>query len=82
VLASPLIAGTQHMRTVARMTTTETSLSVLRVMFKMVRQHLPTRIDDSFNQYIAPLSPTRVTAPYSTSTWRVAVEQRPNLVVH
>jgi type IV secretory pathway TraG/TraD family ATPase VirD4 len=68
VLASPLIAGAQHMRTVARMTTTGKDISsVLRAIVKTERQHLPTRIVDSFNQYIALKPETRNSAVFNVN---------------
>ena len=66
VLASPLIAGAQHMRTVARMTTTGKDISsVLRAIVKTERQHLPTWVVDSFNQYIALEPETRNSAVFN-----------------
>ena len=68
VLASPLIAGAQHMRTVARMTTTGKDISsVLRAIVKTERQHLPTWIVDSFNQYIALEPETRNSAVFNVN---------------
>jgi len=68
VLASPLIAGAQHMRTVARMTTTGKDISsVLRAIVKTERQHLPTWVTDSFNQYIALEPETRNSAVFNVN---------------
>jgi len=68
VLASPLIAGAQHMRTVARMTTTGKDISsVLRAIVKTERQHLPTWVVDSFNQYIALEPETRNSAVFNVN---------------
>ena len=67
-LASPLIAGAQHMRTVARMTTTGKDISsVLRAIVKTERQHLPTWVVDSFNQYIALEPETRNSAVFNVN---------------
>jgi type IV secretion system protein VirD4 len=68
VLASPLIASAQHMRTVARMTTTGKDISsVLRAIVKTERQHLPTWVVDSFNQYIALEPETRNSAVFNVN---------------
>lgn len=68
VLASPLIAGAQHMRTVARMTTTGKDISsMLRAIVKTERQHLPTWVVDSFNQYIALEPETRNSAVFNVN---------------
>ncbi len=68
VLASPLIAGAQHMRTVARMTTTGKDISsVLRAIVRTERQHLPTWVIDSFNQYIALEPETRNSAVFNVN---------------
>jgi len=68
VLASPLIAAAQHMRTVARMTTTGKDISsVLRAIVKTERQHLPTWVVDSFNQYIALEPETRNSAVFNVN---------------
>ena len=68
VLASPLIAGAQHMRSVARMTTTGKDISsVLRAIVKTERQHLPTWVVDSFNQYIALEPETRNSAVFNVN---------------
>jgi len=68
VLASPLTVGAQHMRTVARMTTTGKDISsVLRAIVKTERQHLPTWIVDSFNQYIALEPETRNSAVFNVN---------------
>jgi type IV secretion system protein VirD4 len=68
VLSSPLIAGAQHMRTVARMTTTGRDISsVLRAIVKTERQHLPTWVVDSFNQYIALEPETRNSAVFNVN---------------
>ncbi len=68
VLASPLTASAQHMRTVARMTTTGRDIStVLRAIVKTERDHLPTWIVDSFNQYIALEPETRNSAVFNVN---------------
>ncbi|WP_089172749.1 type IV secretory system conjugative DNA transfer family protein [Bosea sp. AS-1] len=68
VLASPLTAAAQHMRTVARMTTTGKDIStVLRAIVKTEAQHLPTWILDSFNQYIALEPETRNSAVFNVN---------------
>ncbi len=68
VLSSPLIAGAQHMRTVARMTTTGKDISsVLRAIVKTESQHLPTWVVDSFNQYIALEPETRNSAVFNVN---------------
>jgi len=68
VLSSPLIAGAQHLRTVARMTTTGKDISsVLRAIVKTERQHLPTWVVDSFNQYIALEPETRNSAVFNVN---------------
>ncbi len=68
VLSSPLIAGAQHMRTVARMTTTGRDISsVLRAIVKTERHHLPTWVVDSFNQYIALEPETRNSAVFNVN---------------
>lgn len=68
VLSSPLIAGAQHMRTVARMTTTGKDISsVLRAIVRTERQHLPTWVVDSFNQYIALEPETRNSAVFNVN---------------
>ncbi|WP_131196794.1 type IV secretory system conjugative DNA transfer family protein [Lichenihabitans psoromatis] len=68
VLASPLIAGAQHMRIVARMTTTGRDIStVLRAIVKTERAHLPAWITDSFNQYIALEPETRNSAVFNVN---------------
>ncbi|MDF2119194.1 type IV secretory system conjugative DNA transfer family protein [Roseiarcaceae bacterium H3SJ34-1] len=68
VLASPLIAGAQHMRAVARMTTTGKDISsVLRAIVKTERQYLPTWVVDSFNQYIALEPETRNSAVFNVN---------------
>ncbi|AUD00164.1 conjugal transfer protein TraG (plasmid) [Bradyrhizobium sp. SK17] len=68
VLSSPLIAGAQHMRTVARMTTTGKDISsVLRAIVRTERQHLPTWVIDSFNQYIALEPETRNSAVFNVN---------------
>jgi type IV secretion system protein VirD4 len=68
VLASPLTAGAQHMRTVARMTTTGKDISsVLRAIVKTEREHLPTWVVDSFNQYIALEPETRNSAVFNVN---------------
>jgi type IV secretion system protein VirD4 len=68
VLSSPLVAGAQHMRTVARMTTTGKDISsVLRAIVKTERRHLPTWVIDSFNQYIALEPETRNSAVFNVN---------------
>ncbi|WP_347265422.1 type IV secretory system conjugative DNA transfer family protein, partial [Nitrobacter sp.] len=68
VLSSPLIAGAQHMRTVARMTTTGKDISaVLRAIVKTERQHLPTWVVDNFQQYIALEPETRNSAVFNVN---------------
>ncbi|MCX8254373.1 MAG: type IV secretory system conjugative DNA transfer family protein, partial [Beijerinckiaceae bacterium] len=68
VLSSPLIAGAQHMRSVARMTTTGKDISsVLRAIVKTERLHLPAWIIDSFNQYIALEPETRNSAVFNVN---------------
>lgn len=68
VLASPLTKEAEHMRTVARMTTTGKDIStVLRAIVKTERQHLPTWVVDSFNQYIALEPETRNSAVFNVN---------------
>jgi type IV secretion system protein VirD4 len=68
VLSSPLTVGAQHMRTVARMTTTGKDISsVLRTIVRTERQHLPTWVVDSFNQYIALEPETRNSAVFNVN---------------
>lgn len=68
VLASPLTATAQHMRTVARMTTTGKDIStILRAIVKTERAYLPTWILDSFNQYIALEPETRNSAVFNVN---------------
>ncbi|MCP4561775.1 MAG: type IV secretory system conjugative DNA transfer family protein [Bosea sp.] len=68
VLASPLTASAQHMRTVARMTTTGKDIStVLRAIVKTESEHLPTWVIDSFNQYIALEPETRNSAVFNVN---------------
>jgi type IV secretion system protein VirD4 len=68
VLSSPLTASAQHMRTVARMTTTGKDISsLLRTIVRTERQHLPTWIVDNFNQYIALESETRNSAVFNVN---------------
>ncbi|WP_375458492.1 type IV secretory system conjugative DNA transfer family protein [uncultured Enterovirga sp.] len=68
VLSSPLIAGAQHMRAVARMTTTGKDISsVLRAIVRTEREHLPTWVADSFNQYIALEPETRNSAMFNVN---------------
>ncbi|WP_192385923.1 type IV secretory system conjugative DNA transfer family protein [Mesorhizobium silamurunense] len=68
VLSSPLIAGAQHMRSVARLTTTGRDISsVLRAIVKTERLHLPTWVVDSFNQYIALEPETRNSALFNVN---------------
>ena len=56
------------MRTVARMTTTGKDISsVLRAIVKTERQHLPTWVVDSFNQYIALEPETRNSAVFNVN---------------
>ena len=67
-LSSPLLAGAQHMRTVARMTTTGRDIStVLRAIVRTERQHLPSWIVDNFNQYIALEPETRNSAMFNVN---------------
>ncbi|AZO82078.1 MULTISPECIES: type IV secretory system conjugative DNA transfer family protein [unclassified Bosea (in: a-proteobacteria)] len=66
VLSSPLTAAAQHMRSVARMTTTGKDIStVLRAIVKTESEHLPTWVVDSFNQYIALEPETRNSAVFN-----------------
>ena len=68
VLSSPLIVGAQHMRSVARMTTTGKDISsVLRAIVKTERPHLPTWVVDNFNQYIALEPETRNSAVFNVN---------------
>ena len=68
VLASPLTAGAQHMRTVARLTTTGRDISTtLRAIVKTERGHLPAWVVDSFNQYIALEPETRNSAVFNVN---------------
>ena len=68
VLASPLTAKAQHMRTVARMTTTGKDIStVLRAIVKTESGHLPSWIVDGFNQYIALEPETRNSAVFNVN---------------
>jgi len=68
VLSSPLTASAQHMRSVARMTTTGKDIStVLRAIVKTESQHLPTWVVDSFNQYIALEPETRNSAVFNVN---------------
>ena len=68
VLASPLTASAQHMRTVARMTTTGKDISaVLRAIVKTERPHLPIWVVDNFNQYIALEPETRNSAVFNVN---------------
>ena len=68
VLASPLLAEAQHMRSVARMTTTGKDIStVLRAIVKTEREHLPTWVVDGFNQYIALEPETRNSAVFNVN---------------
>ena len=56
------------MRAVARMTTTGKDISsVLRAIVKTERQHLPTWVADSFNQYIALEPETRNSAMFNVN---------------
>lgn len=66
VLSSPLTAQAQHMRSVARMTTTGQDISsVLRAIVETEKSHLPSWITDSFNQYIALEPETRNSAVFN-----------------
>jgi len=66
VLSSPLTAQAQHMRSVARMTTTGKDISsVLRAIVETEKAHLPSWITDSFNQYIALEPETRNSAVFN-----------------
>jgi type IV secretion system protein VirD4 len=68
VLASPLTATAQHMRTVARMTTTGKDIStVLRAIVNTESVYLPTWILDSFNQYSALEPETRNSAVFNVN---------------
>ncbi|MCP3477916.1 type IV secretory system conjugative DNA transfer family protein (plasmid) [Bradyrhizobium sp. CCGUVB1N3] len=68
VLSSPLLAGAQHMRSVARMTTTGKDISsVLRAIVKTERPHLPAWVVDNFNQYIALEPETRNSAVFNVN---------------
>lgn len=68
VLSSPLTASAQHMRAVARMTTTGKDLStVLRAIVNTESAYLPTWILDSFNQYIALEPETRNSAVFNVN---------------
>jgi type IV secretion system protein VirD4 len=68
VLSSPLTASAQHMRSVARMTTTgKDILTVLRAIVQTESQHLPTWVIDSFNQYIALEPETRNSAVFNVN---------------
>lgn len=68
VLSSPLTASAQHMRSVARMTTTGKDIStVLRAIVQTESQHLPTWVIDSFNQYIALEPETRNSAVFNVN---------------
>ncbi|MBX9909309.1 MAG: type IV secretory system conjugative DNA transfer family protein [Beijerinckiaceae bacterium] len=66
VLSSPLTANAQHMRSVARMTTTGKDISsVLRAIVETEKSHLPSWVTDSFNQYIALEPETRNSAVFN-----------------
>ncbi|AOO85134.1 type IV secretory system conjugative DNA transfer family protein [Bosea vaviloviae] len=66
VLSSPLTAQAQHMRSVARMTTTGKDISsVLRAIVETEQSHLPSWVIDSFNQYIALEPETRNSAVFN-----------------
>lgn len=68
VLSSPLMAEAQHLRSVARMTTTGKDIStVLRAVVKTERQHLPSWVIDNFNQYIALEPETRNSAVFNVN---------------
>lgn len=68
VLASPLTASAQHMRTVARMTTTGRDIStVLRAIVNTESEYLPTWILDSFKQYSALEPETRNSAVFNVN---------------
>ncbi|SDR63788.1 type IV secretion system protein VirD4 [Rhizobiales bacterium GAS113] len=67
-LSSPLLAGAQHLRTVARLTTTGKDISmVLRAIVRTEHQHLPTWVVDNFNQYIALEPETRNSAVFNVN---------------
>ena len=66
VLSSPFTANAQHMRSVARMTTTGKDISsVLRAIVETEKSHLPSWVTDSFNQYIALEPETRNSAVFN-----------------
>lgn len=66
VLSSPLTVTAQHMRSVARMTTTGKDISsVLRAIVETEKAHLPSWVVDSFNQYIALEPETRNSAVFN-----------------
>lgn len=66
VLSSPLTAQAQHMRSVARMTTTGKDISsVLRAIVETEKSHLPSWVTDSFKQYIALEPETRNSAVFN-----------------
>lgn len=68
VLSSPLMTSAQHMRSVARLTTTGKDIStVLRAIVKTERQYLPTWVTDNFNQYIALEPETRNSAVFNVN---------------
>jgi len=68
VLSSPLMAEAQHLRSVARMTTTGKDIStVLRAVVKTERHHLPNWVIDNFNQYIALEPETRNSAVFNVN---------------
>ena len=66
VLASPLTREAQHMRTVARLTTSGKDISaVLKTIVKTERAHLPAFVVDNFNQYVALEPETRNSAVFN-----------------
>ena len=74
VIASPLTREAQHMRTVARLTTSGKDISaVLKTIVRTERAHLPTFVVDNFNQYVALEPETRNSAVFNInlalSTW-------------
>lgn len=68
VLASSLTKEAEHLRTVARMTTTGKDIStVLRGIVKTERRYLPKWMVDSLNQYIALEPETRNSAVFNVN---------------
>ena len=66
VLASPITRDAQHMRTVARLTTTGKDISaVLKTIVRTERAHLPAFVVDNFNQYVALEPETRNSAVFN-----------------